>query len=252
MLKGLWLATAAEPAASETQPLSPCRAVRLQAGICFCPVAPLSSLLLPLLSRRSSRQLGQPGPVKSPAHGSPVSGATCVLFCAAARGSFCHSLGLFTGLALPLESKHCSGSGGCGSPEQSPQAAEEGCLLGRSQRGPACPAATQSCWALRKSTCAESDTGWRPGSSHVSVSLLASGLLSLRPGVTALDVGATALWCWLGLWSCSCAIFSDGNEGGTWSSSLLRDPSSAPAPNLAPGPAGERLMCPGDTQLTTS
>lgn len=76
--------------------LQPCPAV-VRAGL-SSPLASLSCLLLPLLSCSSHHQHSQPGPVKSPAHGSQVSGDTCLAFCLAARVHFCSLTGLIHGL----------------------------------------------------------------------------------------------------------------------------------------------------------
>lgn len=86
-----------------------------------------------------------PGPVKSPAHGSPVSGPPFVVFCVAARSRFCSLAGLFTGPGCrPGRIKgivHCRG---WRRPKQSPQGAGERrrCLLRRNRNGaPVCPLA---------------------------------------------------------------------------------------------------------------
>lgn len=80
--------------ASEARPLLQLYAAVWKASAHFPPLASLSCLL-PLTA---TVQHGQPGPVKSPAHGSLVSGDTCLAFWVAARVHFCSIPGLIHGL----------------------------------------------------------------------------------------------------------------------------------------------------------
>lgn len=116
--------------ASEAQASASALPSSLKGRALFSPLASLSTLPLPLLSCSPHRQHGQPGPVKSPAHGSLVSGDTCLAFCVAARVPFCSLTGLIHRLCSSQEkkSKPLFALRADNSPQQNLLEAEEGCF----------------------------------------------------------------------------------------------------------------------------